>query len=200
MTCDDLLSRMVAAVDETVDDPDERLAVLLGLIRPLLVAGNETTTRLLAEAVALLCDRPAEWRRLRADAAHATRVTQEALRWCSPVQQMPRRVTCATLLGGTALPAGATVLVSFASANRDEAVFDRPDRFDPDRADLHRHIAFGHGIHACLGAGLALLQGRIALQTLAARTRRIEVADHEPRYLPGFLLRGRAQLPVRVQR
>jgi cytochrome P450 len=194
---EDLLTQLVRAVDHEV--PTElREAVVLGLVRQLLVAGNETTTRLLAEAMALLG--PDDWIRLRRDPGYGQAVTEEALRLGSPVQQMVRRTTVDAVLGGVQLASGSRLLVSFASANRDASVFPDPDRFDPDRANRHRQVAFGHGIHACLGAGLARMESRIALRTLAERTVSVEVLPHEPLYLPSFLLRGRTALPVRVTR
>ncbi len=198
---DDLLSHLVRNVDREVA-PRERAAVLLGLVRQLLVAGNETTTRLLPECIVLLAAHPETWERLRAGLPGYTEaVVEEALRLASPVQQMRRRTTVDVTLGGTRLAAGTRLLVSFASANRDERVFPQADTFDPARENRYRHLAFGHGIHTCLGAGLARMEARIALETLAAAgTTAIEVLPHQPRYLPSYLLRGRTELPVRVTR
>ncbi|MFG2004910.1 cytochrome P450 [Spirillospora sp. NPDC048911] len=197
---EDLLTGLVRAVDAAEPADDERSAVLIGLVRQLLAAGNETTTRLLAEGMALLAAHPLEWDRLRRTPDRAEPLVEEMARLASPIQQMLRRVTRDVTVAGVRLPAEATVLVSFASANRDESVFPDPDRFAPDRTGLRRQLAFGHGIHACVGAALARMEARIALEVLAERTRGIEVVDHEPRYLSSFLLRGRTSLPVRVRR
>jgi cytochrome P450 len=197
---DDLLSQLVKSVDQEVA-PAERASVLLGLVRQLLVAGNETTTRLLAECVALLADHPAHWERLRAaEPGHSRVVVEEALRLSSPVQQMRRRTTRDVVLGDVRLPAGSQLLVSFASANRDEAEFDVPDTFDPGRFNVHRHVAFGHGIHTCLGAALTRMESQIALEALAEIMTEIRPLPVKPRYLPSYLLRGRTELPVRITR
>ncbi|GAA2778300.1 cytochrome P450 [Crossiella cryophila] len=192
----DLLGEIVGSA-ALVAPPDEVLAVALGLVRQLVVAGAETTTRVLAEAVALLAAEPAEWEWVGRERGRAGLVFEEAVRLASPVQQMVRRTTRAVRLGGVELAAGSRLLVSFASANRDERVFAEPDRFWPGRPDLQRHIAFGHGVHACLGIGLARLEGELALHELAGAAGRLSVTPHEPAYLPGYLLRGRTTLPVR---
>jgi cytochrome P450 len=164
---EDLLSRLVHAVDEEVA-PEARAPVLLGLVRQLLVAGNETTAHLLAECVVLVADHPVHWERVRAaEPGHSRMVIEEALRLSSPVQQMHRRAARDVDLGGVRLRAGSQLLVSFASANRDDAVFEAPDVFAPGRVNHHRHLAFGQGIHTCLGAALARLVSRIALEVLA---------------------------------
>lgn len=195
----DLLSRIVTSVDDEVDAVTDATAIALNLVRHLLVAGNETTSRVLAECVALLAQHPHEWERLRRTPRRAGAIFEEAARLTCPVQQLVRRVTRPVTLGGVELAAGTTVLISFASASRDESVFTDPDRFNPGRPELRGHLAFGHGVHACLGAGLARLEGTVALRELARGLHRMSVMPHEPRYLASYLLRGRTTLPVKTE-
>lgn len=193
---DDLLSVIVATDPELGALADGEL---LWLVRELLVAGNETTTKLVSEIVRCLDGRPDEWRRVRDEDGHVARVVEEGLRFASPVQGMFRRVTAPTTLGEVDLPAGATVFVAFASANRDETLFDDPDVFDADRDGLREHLAFGHGVHVCLGNALARMEAAVALRELARRADRIDVVDPAAlRYTPSFVLRGLLTLPVRV--
>jgi cytochrome P450 len=110
---------------------------------------------LLADIVWQLDARPEEWERVRADPQRADRIVEEAVRLASPSAAVFRRVVHDTTLGGYPLPAGATLVVSVLSANRDETVFPDSDRFDPDRPTTQRHVAFGQGIHACIGNVLA---------------------------------------------
>jgi cytochrome P450 len=193
---DDLLSSLVAP------DPEEGTltnAELVWLVRELVVAGNETTTKLVTDLVLRLNDRPDEWERLRAEPARAADVVEEGLRLASPAQGMFRRVTRPTALGDVDLPEGAIVFLAFGSANRDEAVFDDPDGFLPGRPAQRQHVAFGQGIHACVGNVLARMEAATVLREVADRVDRLEVVDPEGvRYLPSFFLRGVPRLPVVV--
>lgn len=134
----------------------------------LLVAGNETTTNLLGNILHAFWDHPDQWALLLEDPSRAGAAVEEGLRYCGPVQGLFRQTTAPALLGGVHLPAGANVYVSFAAANRDEHAFDQPDRFRLDR-DASAQVAFGHGIHFCLGAQLARMEARLALVALARR-------------------------------
>jgi cytochrome P450 len=193
---DDVLSVLVQP------DPDEGAltnAELVWFVRELMVAGNETTTKLIADMVLRLSDQPGQWRRLREDPARAAVMVEEGLRLASPAQGMFRRVTRPATLGGVPLPEGAVVFVSFISANRDETVFTSPDEFNPDRRNVRHHLSFGQGIHACLGNVLARMEATAVLRELAQRVERLEVVDPAAvRYLPSFFLRGIPELPVRV--
>jgi cytochrome P450 len=193
---DDMLSVLVQP------DPDEGAmtnAELVWFIRELMVAGNETTTKLITDMVLRLSDQPEQWHRLHADPARATVMVEEGLRLASPAQGMFRRVTQPVTLGGVPLPEGAVVFLSFISANRDEAVFESPDEFNPDRPHVRHHLSFGQGIHACLGNVLARMEATAVLRELAERVDRLEVVDPAAvRYLPSFFLRGITELPVRV--
>jgi cytochrome P450 len=126
-------------------------------------------------------------------------MVEEGLRLASPAQGMFRRVTRPVTLGGVPLPEGAVVFLSFISANRDEAVFESPDEFNPDRRNVRHHLSFGQGIHACLGNVLARMEASAVLRELAQRVDRLEVVDPAAvRYLPSFFLRGIPELPVHV--
>jgi cytochrome P450 len=183
-------------------DPDEGAltnAELVWFVRELMVAGNETTTKLITDMVLRLSDRPGPWRRLQEDPARAAVMVEEGLRLASPAQGMFRRVTRPVTLGGVPLPEGAVVFLSFISANRDETVFSSPDEFNPDRRHVRHHLSFGQGIHACLGNVLARMEAMAVLRELAQRVDRLEVVDPAAvRYLPSFFLRGIPELPVRV--
>ncbi len=193
---DDLLSVLVKP------DPEDGALTngeLVWFVRELLVAGNETTTKLITDMVLRLSDLPEQWRRLQEDPGRAANMVEEGLRLASPVQGMFRRVTAATTLGGTPLPEGAVVFLSFISANRDEAVFQSPDDFNPDRPHVRQHLSFGQGIHSCLGNVLARMEAAAVLRELAQRVDRLEVVDPAAvRYLPTFFLRGIPELPVNV--
>ena len=128
----------------------------------LLLAANETTTNLIGNAVLCLAEHPGVAGAVRADPALLPGAIEEVLRYRSPVQSMVRTVARDTALAGHGLRAGQRVVAWIGSANRDEAAFDAPDRFDAHRAP-NRHLAFGAGGHFCLGAPLARLEARIAL-------------------------------------
>ena len=199
---DDLLSLLVRAAGEPAPG-EEPLGTpeLVCLTRELMVAGNESTLRLLADIVWQLDARPAEWERIRAEPERADRVVEESVRLASPSAAVFRRVAHDTVLGGVALPAGATLVVSLLSANRDGTVFPDGERFDPDRPPGRRHIAFGQGIHACIGNVLARMEARHAVRALARHVERIDVVRDEPlRYLPSLIVRGLVEVPVRVTR
>ena len=110
---------------------------------------------------------------------------------------MFRIATKDVTLGGVDIPAGSRIVVIYSSANRDEALFSDPDEFDPDRANLKEHLAFGKGIHFCLGAALSRLEGRVALQELSRRLDTITLPDtNRYEYFPSFMLRGLTSLDV----
>jgi cytochrome P450 len=199
---DDLLSLLVtSAADTPAGEEPLGIAELVSLTRELMVAGNESSLRLLADIVWQLDANPDEWDRVRTDPARADKIVEEAVRLASPSAAVFRRVVADTTLGGVPLPAGSTLVVSLLSANRDEAVFPNRDHFDPDRPPTQRHIAFGQGIHACIGNVLARMEARHAVQALARHVERIDVIRDEPlRYLPSLIVRGLVALPVRVRR
>jgi cytochrome P450 len=199
---DDLFSLLVQAASEvTTEDQPLGMTELVSMTRELMVAGNESSLRLLADIVWQLDRLPDEWRRVRDDPSRADALVEEAIRLASPSAAVFRQVTRDTSLGGVALPAGAQLVVSLLSANRDESVFPDPDRFLPDRPPVQRHMAFGQGVHACIGNSLARMEARHAVRALARHAERISVAaDSDLRYLPGIIVRGLVELPVRVTR
>ncbi len=199
---DDLLSTLVQAEEGETPLTNQEL---VWLVRELIVAGNETTIRALADILvnldAMRADDPEVWDRLRDDEAFRRGVVEEGIRLASPVMGLWRVTTCDAELGGTVIPQGSTVFLAYSSANRDEAVFTDPDAFDPLRENVKEHLAFGHGIHVCVGAGLARIEAASALRAMANNVTALEVVDRDAlRYGPSYGLRGLTGLPVRVHR
>ena len=199
-----LLSTLVQAADNP--EPGEEpipMAQLLTLLRELVIAGNETSGKLITEIVRLLdtTSGEGEWDRIRIEPERARPVVEEALRWVSPSQTAFRRATSDTQLAGVDIPAGSVLVVSFASANRDEDVYPEAAQFDPDRDGLRQHLAFGMGKHACIGNPLARMEAVIATQVLAQQVDALAVINPEQlRYNASFMVRGLLDLPVRVRR
>ncbi len=201
---DDLLTALLQArIDD--DDPevtDKRpleMAEMLSIVQQLLVAGNETTTKLLTETMRLLAENPDQWTKLKEDPSRCAAVVEEALRLSTPTQGMFRIATRDHELDGVHIPKGARIVIVFASANRDEELYDEPDAFDPDRENLRDHLAFGKGIHFCLGAALSRLEGKVALEELSKRIDSFTLSDdNEFAYFPSFLLRGLTSLHIDV--
>ncbi len=156
----------------------------------------DTTISGLGNAIWLLATHPEQWQRLRSDPGRAKQAFDEALRLESPVTGFTRVTTRAAGIGGVDVPAGARVLVSYASANRDERFWDDPERFDVGRPNA-AHVAFGYGEHACAGMGLARLEATEVLAALARRVERIELAGTPVRKLNN-VIRAFGSLPMRV--
>ena len=203
----DLMSDLVQAqidTDPAADGtPGEKrpleMAEMLSIVQQLLVAGNETTTKSITEGIRLLAENPAVFAKLQADPeGYAPLVTEEVLRLTTPTQGMFRVVTEDTELGGVSIPKGSRLVVMYSAANRDRSVWgDDPDRFDPDRTNLKEHLAFGKGIHFCLGAPLSRVEMQVAFEQIGRRVEKIELADsNDFRYHPSFVLRGLVRLDV----
>ena len=199
---DDILTNLLnASIDD--DDPevtDKRqldMPEMLSIIQQLLVAGNETTTKSLTEMVRLLAENPEEWAALKADPSRAEKVFEETLRLSTPTQGMWRILTKDAELGGVQLTKGQRIIIVFASANRDEALYDNPDDFDPMRDHLRDNLAFGKGIHFCLGANLSRLEGKVAAEELSKRIDTITLSEsNKYQYFPSFMLRGLTDLDI----
>jgi cytochrome P450 len=160
----------------------------------LLVAGSITTAYLIGTATQILTGDAELLARARAGAIPA--LIEETLRFDAPVQLMFRTTTTAVTISGTTIPHGATVLALLGSANRDAKVFADPDRFDLDR-DTTEHLSFGHGVHYCLGAALARLEARVALEELVERAPLLAPAGHVE-HVSSIVFRGPTRLPVRL--
>ncbi|MGY1815312.1 cytochrome P450 [Blastococcus sp. SYSU D00820] len=193
---DDFVTKVVQTDDETSHLDDQKR---LALISQMLNAGHETTSKTLAEAVARLAADPALAARLRAEPERVPEFVEEVLRLASPTQGLYRTVAEDTTLGGTDLPAGAPLLVLYASANRTEEVFPDPDEVDVDRPNLTSHLAFGKGRHFCPGAPLARVVLRVGLTAMLRELPPWSV-DQEAGgevFHPSYLLHGRTQLWLR---
>jgi cytochrome P450 len=190
---DDLLSALITAEAEGDRLNEEEL---FGIAMLLLIAGHETTVNLIGNGMLALLRSHDEFDRLRDDPKIGRTAVDEILRYDSPVQ-MNQRIALEpfTLSDGAVVQPGEQMIVMLAAANRDPAAFSEPDRLDIGRADARRHLAFGGGIHHCLGAALARVEGEVALTTLVRRLPDMELAG-EPERRPNFTLRGLAHLPV----
>jgi cytochrome P450 len=167
---DDILSAVVGARIEGRHGADEPLTdvELLMFFNLLIAAGSETTRNSIAVGVATLAEHPDQWRLLQTDRSVLRTAVEEILRWASSTPYNRRTATRPTEVGGQAIAAGDKVTLWWASANRDEDVFDAPSRFDV-RRDPNPHLTFGHGAHFCLGANLARLEIRLMLDALLDR-------------------------------
>jgi cytochrome P450 family 144 len=167
------------------------------IMHTLLGAGGESTTSLLGNAVRLMADHPELQKRLRQQPELIPNFVEEVLRLESPFRFLTRSVPKDTALGGIVIPAGATVLMFWAAANRDAAAFEKPDEVDLGRP--RRHVAFGRGIHFCVGAPLARLEARIVLSVLLSQTSSITLDPGKPPQWVGSLqVRRHERLPVQL--
>ena len=189
----DLISGLINASIE-----NEKLSQmeLLGFCVLLLVAGNETTTNLIANALQTFCEHPEVWQQLRAHPELLPGAIEEVLRYRSPVQAMFRNTTRAVSLRGQAIPAGESVIAWIGSANHDETLFPQPERFEIERSP-NKHLAFGNGIHYCLGAPLARLEARLALGAMLERFSSVSLAPGSAlQRRPSLIVYGLRSLPV----
>ncbi|WP_416481946.1 cytochrome P450 family protein [Streptomyces sp. CL12] len=191
----DLLGDLVRT---TAEDGDRLSAgELRGMAFLLLIAGHETTVNLIGNGVLALLTHPGQLAALRADMSLIDGAVEETLRWEGPVENATFRYAAEPLdIGGVRVEKGEHVMIGLTAAQRDGARFPAPDRFDI-RRDTRGHLAFGHGLHYCLGAPLARLEGRIALSTLLDRVPGLALDGPPDEWLPGMLMRGLRTLPVR---
>jgi cytochrome P450 len=189
----DLISDLIA-----VQEAGKTLSAqeLLDFCIVLLVAGNETTTNLLGNAILCFEEYPEALVRLKQEPALLPLAIEEVLRYRSPVQAMERFTKVETKIGGQMIPAGQRVTVWIGAANRDEAQFECAEEFIIDR-NPNPHLSFGHGIHFCLGAALARLEGEIALKTVLERLPNLRIAPNVVLdFIPSIAVHGVTSLPV----
>lgn len=194
---DDLLSALVA-----VRDQGDRLSEneLTSMVYLLLIAGHETTVSLITNGVRALLNHPDQWALLRAEPERVPGAVEELLRYDGPLQSaLPMTATEPMEIAGFQVAAGDPVVISLLAANRDPARVPGADRLDVTRPEMS-HLAFGHGIHRCVGAPLAQVEGRIALGGLISRFAGLELATPaaDLRRTPGLLMNGLRTLPVRL--
>ena len=191
----DLVSVLVSVHDRGVISRDELLASIV----LLLFAGSETTTNLIANGLlALGCHRQ-QLDRLKSASGLIASAVEEVLRYDSPVQMVMRYATGETCLAGTPIPSGAAVLVMLGAANRDPAQFSEPERFDVGRRP-NQHVAFGEGIHSCIGSQLARLQGQVVIGAMLERFPGFGLRDPDAplQYGGSLLSRGLVSLPMSI--
>ena len=191
---DDLLSALIAAEEEGEKLTEEELRSTTLL---LFVAGHETTMNLIGNGVNALLRHPGELARLRDDPGLITSAVEELLRFDGPVHLTGRTATEDVQVDGVVVEKGQAVVTILAAANRDEAEFPDPDRLDLGRQPNH-HLTFSHGIHHCLGAALARVEGQVAISSLVARFPEMELMTDDVRYRDHFVLRGLEELRVSV--
>jgi cytochrome P450 len=188
----DLLSALIAA-EEAGDKLSEN--ELLAMCILLLVAGHETTVNLIGNGTLALLRHPEQLRLLREQPTLIATAVEELLRYDGPVQRTARTANEDVTLRGRTIPAGSIVMPFIGAADRDPAQFRDPERLDVTRTE-NRHIAFGLGIHFCLGAPLARVEGQIAINTLLKRLPNLALAVEHPEFRQSLTLRGLTALPV----
>jgi cytochrome P450 len=187
-----LLARIARARRDGIDISDEEA---VGLTLQLFVAGNETTTSLITNFMWRMLSGDNLWADFRAGAIDLHKAINESLRFDPPLLGLFRTTACDVEIAGTRIPANTKVLTHYGAANRDPAVFERPDVFDVHRP-IRKILSFGLGIHFCLGAELAKLEAQVTLSALRDRFPRLEMVDDGERIGP-FLFWGRRKLPIR---
>ena len=189
---DDLISELVQA-----EEDGDRLSAdeLFGMCVALLVGGNNSTAHLIGNAILTLIRHPEALAHLRANPASIRPLTEEVMRYDSPVQATSRVVRETMEYGGQVFEAGQGIVVLFGSGNRDEAQFPDPTTFDPTRQP-NRHLTFAHGPHFCLGVAIARLVSQVGILTLVERCAELQLVREDVAWLPGFAFRGPAALPI----
>jgi cytochrome P450 len=171
-------------------------AELAHLFCSIIVAGHETTAQLIGNTLVILLEQPERWQALCAHPEDIPQTLEEVLRYDAPVHAFFRTAMQEATVGGITFPEGASIMVVFGSANRDETRFPHADQFDPQRSPNH-HLAFGHGVHFCLGAFLARKQGQIAFETLCQRLPNLRLAPGQTlAHAPILRQRGYKRLEV----
>ena len=193
----ELLSSHLGAGENGTDTAPLDMSELVRIAEQLLVAGNETTAKLITEMIRLVAVTDGEWDRLKVNRDRIPGVVEESLRISSPNQGMSRIVMHDTTLAGVDIPQGARVVVMFASANRDETIFDCPNELQTNRECARDQISFGYGTHYCVGANLARLETIVALERFVDRVQSYRLHDDNTfEYLPSVTLRGLKRLHI----
>jgi len=188
---------ILLAVRRALDAGTLQMGEATVILHTLLSAGGESTTSLIGNAVRMLAEDPDLQRRLRERPDDIDVFVEEALRLESPFRQMMRSVPGDTTLGGVDIAAGSTVLLLFAAGNRDPAQFENPDIVDLERGSPRHHLAFGHGIHYCVGAALARIEARAVLRSVLAQTRDFALdRQRPPQWVDSLLVRRHQELPI----
>ena len=190
---DDLTSELLAQADGDPDglNPNEVASVVFAFS----FAGHETTTNLITNCLHQVLRQPGLWGRIRADRSLVPGTVEETLRHDSSVIAWRRIATRDARIGDVDVPRGARILVVMGAANRDPAVFEDPDRFDPERANARQHLSFGRSIHFCMGASLARLEAAIVLELLTERSADLRLAPgDEPAFSANVSFRGPSEL------
>jgi cytochrome P450 len=192
---DDLAAALVAAESEGEHLTDDQV---VGFLFLLIIAGNETTTKLLGNCLLAMQRFPTERDKVVGDPARIPDAIEEILRFEGSTQVMARTLTRTVELHGREMSGGDKVLLLLGSGNRDERVWDRPDVYDIDRAWPTHHLAFGHGIHVCLGAALARLEMRVSLEEFLGRHPHYEIDEDGLERMHSGNVRGYSRMPIRI--
>ncbi len=192
---DDLITDVVQA---RLDGDELTQNEMLAMLQQFLVAGNETTTKLLTYLVLWLAEDPELQERVRSDSELIPGLVEEVLRLETPVQGLYRTANVDTEIAGVAIPEGSHVMCVYASGNRDEERFPEADQLDPERSNCRQHLAFGQGPHYCIGANLARSEARIATEILLRRLHDIRLVTDAPEMVaePSYVLHGLKELHV----
>ena len=196
---DDILSDLATLEFEDEDGILRKMETpeQLSIIQQLLVAGNATTAHSITEAIKLLIENPDQMKLVISDHSLIPNMIEESLRLLTPTNNMWRIATEDTELGGVAIPAGSALLLRYGSGNRDEGLFENPDKFDVTRENARRHIAFGQGIHVCLGMNLSRKEMYTAFPIILDRLKNMRFSqDNDFNYSPNVLLRGLDNLNI----
>jgi cytochrome P450 len=193
---DDLLTHVVTTPMPGLGNRPLLDQEIRGMLMTLLMGGTETTLNMICSGMWLLLTHPDQYAEVLADFTLIPNFVEEALRFESPVQGLFRRALADAEVGGVTIPAGSRVWVMYGSANRDPRQWQDPDRFDIHRPDAKEHVAFGAGVHYCLGAPLARMEGRIAFEQLFTRLKDIRFAEgrNDFRHGPSHVIRGFREL------